>query len=130
MEQLNAVKTLLCSFPGWGDGSFTVDTPTGKPEESGLFPLGLQVKDRREDVLGNVRLRLRQSFLLRRVFPTGEAGAGWVMKLQNWLLQQAPQWECFGKRVHLWAENGHLVSSKQPGTGIYEVKIHVDYEKE
>ena len=130
MEQLNAVKTLLCSFPGWGEGTLAVDFSPGKPDQCGLFPMGLQVLYSGADILGNRIYRLRQSFLLRRAFLAGEDGARWMMELQNWLLLQSPHWEQFGRRVKIFGENARLISGKQPGTGIYEVKIHVDYEKE
>ena len=130
MEQLNALKTLLCSFPGWGAAELAVDIPTGKPQACGLFPVGLRVLYRGTDILGNRSYRLRQSFLLRRADCAGEAAAQWLMELQSWLLLQMPRWDCFGRQVRIFAEDGRLVSSKQPGTGIYEMKIHVDYEKE
>lgn len=132
MEQLNVLKALLSRFPQWGGEPLSVDVGQGKPEGCGLFPLGVQVTARQEDVLGNVRYRLRQSFLLRRAAYAGESAALWLMALQEWLLQQPVEAleVSFGKNLRLAPENGRLVNGKHPGTGIYEMKIHVDYEKE
>ena len=132
MEQLNAIKDLLLRYPLWGGQPLQVDLTDGRPEGCALFPQGLRVLDRREDVQGNVTCRLEQTFLLRRAAYVGETAADWLQQLQNWLLQQdvsglAP---FFGSRLRLWAEQGRLTNAKQPGTGIYEVKIHLQYEKE
>ena len=132
MEQINAIKALLQQFPLWGAQPLSVDMREAAPGKSALFPQGLQVLDRREDVLGNVKCRLRQSFLLRRVACIGETAADWLMQLQNWMLTQPTSdlEPFFGKDLHLWAQGGHLANGKQPGTGIYEVKIYAEYEKE
>lgn len=132
MEQLNAVKNLLLQYPLWGGQALQVDLNDGRPEGCILFPQGLRVLDRREDVQGNVTYRLEQSFLLRRVAFAGENAAHWLQQLQNWLLiQPAGALESvFGPKLRLWAELGRLTNAKQPGTGIYEVKIHAQYEKE
>lgn len=132
MEQLERIKALLMQFPQWGAAPLAVDDRVGIPESSVLLPLGLQVLGRRDDIQGNVIYRLRQSFLLRRAAFAGEEAAVWLLELQAWLLQQ-PVLDlepCFGPKLRLWAERGHLANAKQPGTGIYEVKIHAEYEKE
>lgn len=132
MEQLNAVKDLLLRYPLWGAQALQVDLNDGRPEGCVLFPQGLRVLSRREDVQGNVTYRLEQSFLLRRVAFAGENAAHWLQQLQNWLLRQDVSGlvPFFGSRLRLWAEQGRLTNAKQPGTGIYEVKIHAQYEKE
>ena len=132
MEQLNQLKAYLMRFPLWEDQPLEVDNLQATPEGCGLFPVGVQVIRRREDVLGGQVLHLRQSYLLRRNACTGEEAAAWLLQLQNWLLTQSAKglepW--FGVGIWLWAEGGRLVNTAQPGTGIYEVKIHVEYEKE
>lgn len=132
MEQLQRIKDLLLGFPQWGDQPLSVDQREAMPQRCSLFPLGVQVIACREDVLGNQVLRLRQSFLLRRQAFAGESAAQWLLQLQNWLLCQNMEalTPCFGSRLRLWAEKGQLTNAKQPGTGIYEVKIHAEYEKE
>lgn len=132
MGQLHKMKDLLMQFPLWGGQPLAVDIRDSKPEGCVLLPLGLQVLGRKEDIQGNETHRLRQSFLLRRAAIAGEDAACWLMELQNWLLRQpvGDLEPCFGAGLRLWAEAGHLTNSKQPGTGIYEVKIHAQYDKE
>lgn len=132
MEQINAIKNLLKTFPLWGEQPIIVDVKAAAPDCCTLFPLGLQVLGQKEDVLGNTVSRLRQSFLLRRVACIGEPAADWLLQLQSWLLvQPVSRLEpVFGASLRLWAQGGHLTGGKQPGTGIYEVKIFAEYEKE
>ena len=132
MEQLNAVKDLLLQYPAWGDQPLKIDLSDSRPEGCALLPQGLRVLARREDVLGNVTHRLEQTFLLRRAAYIGETAAAWLQQLQDWMLQQdvSALTPCFGKALRLWAEQGRLTNGKQPGTGIYEMKIHIQYEKE
>ena len=132
MEQINAIKNLLQAFPLWGEQVLTVDVKGAQPDTCALFPLGLQVLSQKEDVLGNTVRRLRQTFLLRRVACIGESAAAWLMQLQAWLLTQPLNHlePVFGSSLRLWAQGGHLTGGKQPGTGIYEVKIFAEYEKE
>lgn len=132
MEKINAIKALLLQFPQWGDQPLTVDVLGNQPDSTGLFPLGLQVLSRQEDIRGNVRLHLQESFLLRRGSAVGQPAAAWLLALQHWLLTQpvAHLEPLFGPKLRLWAQQGRLLHAKQPGTGIYEVKIHAQYEKE
>lgn len=131
MEQLNALLGVLRQFPLWEE-ALAVDNWDGCPQNSSLQPLGLTVLSRREDLLGQVRWRLRQSYCLRRAAYPGAEAAAWVAGLQNWLLgRSTPELEAaFAPGLRLWAQQGRLVSTSQPGTGIYEIKIHVEYEKE
>ena len=132
MEQLQKMKDLLMQFPLWGGQSLAVDIRDSKPGSCVLLPQGLRILDRKEDIRGNAICRLGQSFLLRRTAIAGEDAADWLMQLQNWLLGLSTKdlEPSFGANLRLWAEAGRLVNSKQPGTGIYEVKIHAQYEKE
>ena len=132
MEQISAIKNLLQTFPLWGDQVLTVDVKGAQPDRCALFPLGQQVLAQKEDVLGNRTYKLRQGFLLRRVACIGEQAADWLLQLQAWLLAQPVSnlEPVFGSSLHLWAQGGHLTSGKQPGTGIYEVKIFAEYETE
>ena len=132
MEQIDAIKNLLLAFPLWGGQTLTVDVKGAQPDSCALLPLGLQVAQQKEDVLGKRTYKLRQTFLLRRVACIGESAADWLMQLQAWLLtRQVSHLEpVFGSSLRLWAQGGHLAGGKQPGTGIYEVKIFAEYEKE
>ena len=129
---VNAIKELLLRFPQWGQQSLQVDEKCPQVHTCQLFPQGMTVLERRENLLGEPTFRLRQSFLLRRVACTGEKAAQWVLQLQNWLLTQ-PVRELeavFGPQLRLWATAGKVTGLSQPGTGIYEVKIYAEYQKE
>ena len=133
MEQLNALLALLRQFPSWEEEKGpAVDMWDGCPQNSSLQPLGLTELGYREDGLGQVRWRLRQSYSLRRAAYAGAGAAEWLARLQNWLLgKTSPELEAaFAPGLRLWAQQGRLVNTSQPGTGIYELKIHVEYEKE
>lgn len=132
MEQLQKIKMLLMQFPQWGEQPLAVDIRGGSPGSCTLLPLGVRVLSRKENIQGGQICRLRQSFLLRRVSIAGEDAAGWLIALQKWLPEQPVKalQPDFGAGLRLWAESGHLTGSRQPGTGIYEVKIHAQYEKE
>lgn len=131
MEQINALRALLLTFPLWGQQPLFIDSTDASPECCGLFPLGLRELERREDVLGGCRQRLRQTFLLRRHGCRGEDAAAWLLQLQQWLMEQADVLQpVFGTQLQLRAEQGKLTSTAQPGTGVYEVQITVEYTKE
>ena len=132
MEQLQKIKDLLIRFPLWGDQPLAVDIRDNRPGNCCLLPLGLRLLGRKEDIRGSGVCRLGQSFLLRRAALAGEDAAAWLLQLQHWLLGQPVEElkACFGANLRLWAESGHLTNSKQPGTGIYEVKIYAQYDKE
>ncbi|MBQ3252156.1 MAG: hypothetical protein IJB02_02815 [Oscillospiraceae bacterium] len=132
MDTLTAMLTFLRQFPLWEQQSLTVDEKSPKPHTCQLFPLGLTVLRRRENVQGDKVFTLRQSFLLRRVAYAGQTAAAWLLALQNWLLTQPVEAlePAFGNRLRLWAEQGQPAGLNQPGTGVYQVKIHVEYEKE
>ena len=131
MKQLNAMLGLLRQFPLWEE-DLTLEQWEGYPQGSSLQPQGMTVLSCREDLTGHRRWRLRQSYCLRRAAFAGPEAAGWIAQLQNWLLGRTSEEleAAFAPGLRLWAQQGRVVSGSQPGTGIYEVKIHVEYEKE
>jgi len=131
MEGLDALLGLLRQFPLWEE-ALTVEQWHSCPQSSSLQPLGLTVLGCREDLLGHRRWRLRQSYCLRRTAYGGREAADWMAQLQSWLLGRTSEAleAAFAPGLRLWAQQGCAVSDSQPGTGIYEVKIHVEYEKE
>ena len=128
MEQLEEVKSYLMGFPGWGDVLLSVDTTASEPGSCGLFPLGTEEISRREDVLGNVTLGLRQTYALRRVAPRGEEAALFMASLAEWIRSQpAPN---LGINTRVRGEKGRLASVGQTGAATYEMKIIAEFEKE
>jgi hypothetical protein len=73
---------------------------------------------------------MRQRFVLRRVFPRGEAAAVWLLQLQQWLPRKIAFLSGFGSDCVIRAEKGRLGKPRQAGTDIYEVTVTVDYTKE
>ena len=128
MEQLGILKNYLMAFPEWGDTAITIDTTDPTPGSCGLFPLGTEELSRREDVLGNVKLRLRQTYALRRVALRQEEGAAFMAELAAWIrTQPAPD---LGENTRIRGEKGRLASVSQTGTATYELKIITEFEKE
>lgn len=132
MEQLNALWQYLSGFPQWEEPLPRVDTTPEKPDGCGLFPRGVEVLKRQEDVLGNVQLRLRQSYLLRRTALRTVSSAAWLLQLQGWVLAHPPRAleSVFGTRLQLRLEKGRLTRSEQSGTAAYEAVVIIEYTKE
>ncbi len=127
MEELNLVRSWVTGFPGW-EGVLLTDTVDVAPGSCGLFPVGKALLDRREDVLGNVRCRWRESFLLRRRAVKGEAAAAWIMGFAAWAEGAAPP--ALGEKVQTSVEQGKLHAAAPDGTATYQVTVHFTYEKE
>ena len=132
MEQINALWQYLSGFPQWEENSVLVDVTPEKPDGCGLFPQGVEVLKRQTDVTGGVRLRMRQSFLLRRIGVRTGASAAWLLELQNWVLEHPP---CalepvWGTDLQLRLEKGRLTRTEQSGTATYEAVVIIEYTKE
>lgn len=128
MEILEILKAWLMNFPGWGDVTLSIDTTDPNPGSCGLFPLGTEELSRREDVLGNLTLRLRQTYSLRRVAVRGEDAAAFMAELSRWICEQpAPQ---LGADTRIRGEKGRLSSVDHTDTATYEMKIIAEFEKE
>ena len=129
---LEKLKTWLVTFPQWGDDPLHVDSTDPEPVSCGLFPLGQEELERQEDILGNVRLRCRQTFLLRRVATRQEEATRWLLAFQQWVQAQsregkAPVLEDASGSQWLRAEKGKLSSVSQTGTATYEVRLVWEY---
>ena len=128
MEHLQELKEWLASFDGWGLAA--VDSTDAAPGSCGVFPMGQQVLYSREDVLGNAKKRLRQTYVLRKVAPRGETAAGWLMDLQAHISENAHTAPRFGDDQTIRAEKGRLEKAAQTGLGIYAVNLIVEFTKE
>lgn len=130
MEQLEQLTAWIMTFPQWGEAELTVDITGAKPGACGLFPVGIEVRKSREDVLGNRYSRLRQEFLLRRNAVRGFDAAAWLLAFSRWVAKNAAAAPVFGTRQTLRAEKGRLASPAQSGTGFYEIRLIFEYENE
>ena len=129
MELLEQIKDWLVTFPQWGEQVLHIDTTAAGPDNCGLFPLGQEILETKQDVLGNISQKLRNSFLLRRIASRQESAAVWLLGFQDWVRQQslaglAPR---FGEHCRIRAEKGRLISATQTGTATYEVKIVIEF---
>lgn len=111
-----------------------VDYTDARPGNMGLFSGGMEELERKTDILGNVTIRNRCSFTLRRVCAgqqSNEADAQWLLEFQNWIQRQSIQGlaPVFGENTRWRAEKGRLRDASQTGTGVYTVNLTVEYTK-
>lgn len=130
---LEQMKNWLQTFPKW-EGSIQVDFADGEPGSTGLYPRGLTELSRREDVLGNVQVRCRCIFELRRTAVTGEENARWLLDFQNWVMEQsrlgiAPKFGDEPKTEHIRASDGRLERHAQVGSSLYTVRLQAEFTK-
>ena len=123
----------LQTFPAWED-SIQIDSVDARPGSTGLYPKGLKEISRREDVLGNLRIRYRLDVLLRKNAGKSEENAKWLLEFQEWVLEQnrlglAPQFGDDPKTQRLQASEGQLQSLAQVGSALYTVKLWVEFTK-
>lgn len=132
---LQKLKSWLssCPFLAGGIGVNHTDAAVGS---AGLYPLGYEEVEVREDVLGNRIVTCRERFRLYQVTamdmaePEGER----LMALQNWVREQAltkqtPQFGDVPGQEWIRAEKGTLSSVSRLGTGKFTVQITVVYQK-
>ena len=130
---LDSMRQWLETFPRW-EGTLQLDYVDAAPGSTGLYPRGLTQLSRREDVLGNVAVRYRCSFLLRRVAGQSEENARWLLDFQNWVMEQdrlglAPSFGDVPGTQRLQASEGKLESCKQVGSALYTVQLSVEFTK-
>ena len=132
MDQINALWQYLCRFPLWREQALTVDTTPAEPGRCGLFSRGMEVLERKQDITGGQKLRVKQTFLLRRRGVRTAGEAAWLLQLQNWVLENPPRElePVFGTELRLRMEKGRLTQTRQPGTAIYDGTIILEYIKE
>ena len=134
MTDLEKLISWLQTFPGW-EGQLQTDYTAASPVNAGLYPMGLEELERKEDVLGNVAARCRYRFTLQRLV-TGQADnaehAQWLLRLQNWVQQQcaarlAPTFGDDPAAEQIRAEKGRLKEASQAGTAVYTVTVTAEF---
>lgn len=130
---LEKMRTWLECFPGW-ENNLLIDYVDAVPGSTGLYPRGLSEVSRREDVLGNVTVRCRWEFLLRRAAGSREENARWLMDLQNWVMEQdrlglTPVFGEDPRTQRVRAFEGRLDSQKQVGGSLYTVRLTAEFTK-
>ena len=134
MEQMEKLRRWLQTFPLWGTAKLYIDSLPVGLGQTGLYPMGVEVLERRDDLLGNVRTRLRQRFVLYRNVCPGEDQSLWLLQLQQWVAQQwalglAPRFGDESAAESLRAEKGALKEVTAAGTAVYTVNITLEYVK-
>lgn len=130
---LEKLKNWLLTFPDWGEVLLQVDTTDPRPDNAGLFPKGMEELERKTDIAGNIRVRCRSSFVLRRVVTQNyDRAARWMEALQNWVYRQsmsgnAPIFGDADQPQRLYAKGGKLENNAQTGTAVYTVTLIAEY---
>ena len=129
MDILEQVRQWVATFPGW-DALPQIDCIGTIPGQVGLFPKGVELLGRMEDVLGNVKQFCRYGFSLQQVCAEGE-GAAPMLQFQQWVTRQSEAGlaPCLGADTRWRAEAGQLIGSKGAGTMLYEVKLTAEFTK-
>lgn len=128
---LQTVKDWIAKF-AWWEGETTVDYLDSAAPGTGLFPKGYREIQRTVDILGNVTVKYRYEFTVKRVAPCHKGQvdpAIWALDLHTWVYSQevreiAPQ---LGENTHWRAENGRLEKNTQAGTCIYRVDLIAEF---
>lgn len=130
---LDTMLAWLQTFPGW-EGILQIDYADSVPGNTGLYPRGITELSRREDVLGNVKVRCSCAFTLQRAAVPGMDNARWLLDFQNWVADQdrlglAPKFGDEPKNERLRAFEGKLHSRSQAGSALYTVMITAEFTK-
>lgn len=130
---LENMKVWLQTFPQW-EGNIQVDYLEAVPGNTGLYPKGITELSRREDVLGNVKVRCRSTFLLRKTADGTEENARWLLAFQQWVMEQnrlglTPKFGDEPKIERLLAADGRLENHAQVGSSLYTVQLQAEFTK-
>ena len=130
---LEKLTQWLQTFPGW-EGQLQVDYLEAAPVGAGLYPRGIAEISRREDVLGNMQVRFKGSFLLRRAAVAGMDNAQWLLALQEWATRQerlglTPKFGDLPRTERLQIFEGKLESHNQTGCAVYTAQLNAEFTK-
>ncbi len=138
MTDLEKLRQWLRAYPGWETGAaLHTDHIDGLPGSYGLYPVGLEVLSRKEDLMGNVTARCRYTYNLLRCTAGQQDSpqeAEWLMAFQAWVLSQsaaglAPRFGDVPAEEKLRAEKGKRKEASQAGTGTYTVNLVAEFTK-
>ena len=129
MQDVEAIRDWICRFPLWGNVELRLDQLGTKPEEAGLYYLGMSEISRQEDVTGGVKSRCKHSFSLRRIFLTRQDGALWMESFSRWVRNQSHSGATpLPAPCRVTAYGAKADWQRQPGTLIYTVRLDVEFE--
>ena len=133
MQDVERIRDWICQFPQWGTAKPELDQLGTEPDSAGLYYQGLQILQRQEDVMGNVRSLCRHSFVLRRIFLVRQEGAKWMEAFARWITEQseAGATPCLAgdsEPFYGVAREAKVDWQKQPGTVIYTIRLEVEFQ--
>ena len=138
MQELEKMRQWLKTYPGWQEGwKLSADNTEGSSGSCGLFPQGMEVTARYEDVMGNITLRCRYGFYLEMMVSCDEKQektAQEVMDLQNWVQLQSirrmtPAFGDVPEEETMKAEKGRLSRIRRPGIAGYQICLTAEFTK-
>ena len=137
---LAALRDFLTAAPALQGIPLRIQDAGPAPGTGGLWPQGITVLTRKEDVLGGVTLRCRAEFVLRLCLPLAPgddagalANAGRLLTLEGWVAAQsaAHTLPVFGDGLPqgetLRAENGKLERVDATGTARYTLRLRAEF---
>lgn len=122
----------LAEAPPLADISMTADALGPLPGQGGLYPQGVTVIRRTEDVCGGVTRRCRAEFLLRLTLPSASAAhnAGRLLAVQDWVNSRRDHPRLGSTdldRETLTASGGRLEQAGAEGTDRYLVRLTAEF---
>ena len=137
---LPALRDFLAGAPALSDLTLRVEDAGPAPGTGGLWPRGVMVLTRKENLLGGVSLRCRAEFLLRLCLPLPPGddaravrNAGRLLALQSWVAAKsaAHALPAFGNGLPegetLRAQDGRLETADAGGTARYTLRLLAEY---
>ena len=137
---LPALRDFLAGAPALSDLTLRVEDAGPAPGTGGLWPRGVTVLTRRENLLGGVSLRCRAEFLLRLCLPLPPGddaravrNAGRLLALQSWVAAKsaAHALPAFASALPegetLRAQDGRLETADAGGTARYTIRLLAEY---
>ncbi len=137
---LPALRDFLAGAPALSDLTLRVEDAGPAPGTGGLWPRGVTVLTRKENLLGGVSLRCRAEFLLRLCLPLPPGddaravrNAGRLLALQSWVAAKsaAHALPAFGNGLPegetLRAQDGRLETADAGGTARYTIRLLAEY---
>lgn len=137
---LNDLRAFLAQAPALAEIPLRVEEAGPEPGTGGLWPRGVTVVTRKEDVLGGVTLRCRAEFLLRLCLPLPPGdddqavrNAGRLLALEGWVAARSAAHTLprFGTGLPegetLRAQDGRLEGTDLVGTARYTLRLLAEY---
>lgn len=129
---LHDLSAWLTAAPSLADITLTTDELSPCPGQGGLYPQGVTVTRRTENLWGGQTRQCRAEFLLRLVLPaaTAAANADRVTALQDWVNARRDHPRLGNadlSRETLTASEGRLEQTDAEGTNRYSLRLTAEF---